>query len=110
MKWIRRLLAALLVVVAVLGATAVLLPRLVDSDTLRSMLIVAARSHTGRELTVEGDIRVAVLPRPAVVLPRLALADAEGFGPEPFASLDGARANLRFGPCCVGACKWPVSP
>lgn len=102
MKWIRRLLAALLVVVAVLGATAVLLPRLVDSDTLRSMLIVAARSHTGRELTVEGDIRVAVLPRPAVVLPRLALADAEGFGPEPFASLDGARANLRLWPLLRG--------
>lgn len=102
MKWIRRLLVALLVLVAVLGATAVLLPRLVDSDTLRSMLIVAARSHTGRELTVEGDIRVAVLPRPAVVLPRLALADAEGFGPEPFASLDGARANLRLWPLLRG--------
>lgn len=102
MKWIRRLLVALLVLVAVLGATAVLLPRLVDSDTLRSMLIVAARSHTGRELTVEGDIRVAVLPRPAVVLPRLALADAEGFGPEPFASVDGARANLRLWPLLRG--------
>lgn len=102
MKWIRRLLVALLVLVAVLGATAVLLPRLVDSDTLRSMLIVAARSHTGRELTVDGDIRVAVLPRPAVVLPRLALADADGFGPEPFASLDGARANLRLWPLLRG--------
>ena len=102
MKWIRRLLVALLVLVAVLGATAVLLPRLVDSDTLRSMLVVAARSHTGRELTVDGDIRVAVLPRPAVVLPRLALADADGFGPEPFASLDGARANLRLWPLLRG--------
>ena len=102
MKWIRRLLVGLLVLVAVLGATAVLLPRLVDSDTLRSMLIVAARSHTGRELTVDGDIRVAVLPRPAVVLPRLALADADGFGPEPFASLDGARANLRLWPLLRG--------
>ncbi|GAB4353984.1 MAG: AsmA family protein [Immundisolibacter sp.] len=102
MKWIRRLLVVLLVLVAVLGATALLLPRLVDSDTLRSMLVVAVRSHTGRELTVDGDIRVAVLPRPAVVLPHLTLADADGFGPEPFASLDGARANLRLWPLLRG--------
>ena len=102
MKWIRRLLLAVLALVAILGAVAVLLPRLVDSETLRSMLIVAARSHTGRELTVDGDIHVAVLPRPAVVLPRLALADAKGFGPEPFASIDGARANLRLWPLLRG--------
>ena len=102
MRWIRRLLLAVLVLVAVLATAVVLLPRLVDSDTLRSMLIVAVRTHTGRALTVDGDIRVAVLPRPAVVLPRLALADAEGFGPEPFASLDGARANLRLWPLLRG--------
>lgn len=102
MRWIRRLLVALLVLVAVLAATAALLPRLVDGDTLRRMLIIAVRSHTGRELTVEGEIRVAVLPRPAVVLPRLALADAKGFGPEPFASVDGARANLRLWPLLRG--------
>ncbi|MFZ5492247.1 MAG: AsmA family protein [Pseudomonadota bacterium] len=88
--------------VAALGATLALLPRLVDGETLRSMLIVAARAHTGRELTVDGDIRVSVLPRPAVVLPRLALADAEGFGSEPFASIDAARANLRLWPLLRG--------
>ena len=102
MRWIRRLLLTILGLVAALGATLALLPRLVDSETLRSMLIVAARAHTGRELTVDGDIRVSVLPRPAVVLPRLALADAEGFGPEPFASIDAARANLRLWPLLRG--------
>jgi AsmA protein len=102
MRWTRRLLLTILVLVAALGATLAVLPRFVDSDTLRSMLVVAARAHTGRELTVDGDIRVSVLPRPAVVLPRLALADAEGFGSEPFASIDAARANLRLWPLLRG--------
>lgn len=102
MTWIRRLLLAVLVLVALLATAAALLARLIDSETLRGMLIVAVRTHTGRTLTVDGDIRVAVLPRPAVVLPRLALAEAEGFGPEPFASLDGARANLRLWPLLRG--------
>jgi AsmA protein len=102
MKWLRRLLLTIALLVAALIAAALLLPRLVDSETLRSMLIIAARTHTGRELTVEGEVRFALLPRPAVVLPRLRLANAEGFGAEPFASLDGARANLRLWPLLWG--------
>lgn len=98
MKLLRRLLMMVVLLLAVLLAAAVLLPRLVDSDALRSMLIVAVRNHTGRELTVEGDVRFSLVPRPAVVLPQLSLGDAAGFGPEPFASLDGARLNLRLWP------------
>lgn len=102
MKWLRRLLLTVALLVAALIAAALLLPRLVDSETLRSMLVIAARTHTGRELTVEGEVRFALLPRPAVVLPRLQLANAEGFGAEPFASLDEARANLRLWPLLRG--------
>ena len=105
MKWLRRLSIAgvvLLVVLVVLAGAAALLPRLVDPGTLRTMLVLAARHHTGRELTVDGEIQFALLPRPALVLPRLALADAEGFGQEPFASIDGARVNLRLWPLLWG--------
>jgi AsmA protein len=102
MKWLRRLLLAVLVVGAVIAAAAVLLPRLVDPGTLRTMLVLAARHHTGRELTVDGDIRFALLPRPAVTLPRLSLADGASFGPEPFASIDSARINLRLWPLLRG--------
>ncbi len=102
MKPLRRLYVIAALLSAAVVVAALLLPRLVDSDTLRSMLVIAARTHTGRELSVEGDIRLALLPRPAVVLPRLALADAAGFGPEPFATLEGARANLRLWPLLWG--------
>lgn len=98
MKSLRRLLLTVALLVAGLLGAAMLLPRLVDADTLRKMLIIAVRNHTGRELTVQGDVRIALLPRPAVVLPGLSLADAPGFGPEPFASLGGARINLRLWP------------
>jgi AsmA protein len=98
MKLLRRLLIVVVLLLAALVAAAALLPRLVDSDVLRRMLILAVRNHAGRELSVEGDIRFALLPRPALVLPHLSLADAADFGPEPFASVDGARLNLRLWP------------
>lgn len=98
MKLLRRLLMTVALLLAVMLAAALLLPRMVDSDVLRSMLIIAVRNHTGRELTVAGDVRFALVPRPAVVLQRLSLADAAGFGPEPFASLDDVRINLRLWP------------
>jgi AsmA protein len=97
-KSLRRWLAGLLVLVVAMVGAAALLPRLVDADTLRTLLILFVRHHTGRELSVDGEVRIALLPRPAIVLPRLALADGPGFGPEPFARLDGARANLRVWP------------
>ncbi|WP_372720245.1 AsmA family protein [Immundisolibacter sp.] len=102
MKARRRLLLSVGFLLGGLVAAAALLPRLVDSETLRSMLIIAARSHTGRELTIEGDIRLTLLPRPAIVLPRLSLADAAGFDPEPFASVTGARATLKLWPLLRG--------
>ncbi len=98
MKPLRRMLMAIALLLTAMLAAALLLPRLVDSEVLRSLLIVAVRNHTGRELTVEGDIRFALLPRPALVLPHLSLADAAEFGPEPFASVDGAHLNLRLWP------------
>ena len=102
MTWIRRLSIVLVLLAGALAGAAVLLPRLIDADTLRTMLILAARHHTGRELAVAGDIHFALLPRPALVLPKLALADGAGFGPEPFASVDGARINLRLWPLLQG--------
>lgn len=98
MKSLRRWLASLLLLLIAMVGAAVLVPRLVNADTLRTLLIVFVRNHTGRELVVDGEVRIALLPRPAIVLPRLSLADGPGFGPEPFARLDGARANLRLCP------------
>jgi AsmA protein len=102
MTWMRRLSIVLVLLAGALAGAAMLLPRLLDADTLRTMLILAARHHTGRELAVGGDIHFALLPRPALVLPKLALADAAGFGPEPFASVEGARINLRLWPLLQG--------
>ena len=98
MRSLRRWLAGLLFLLVAMFGAAMLVPRLVDPDTLRTLLIVFVRNHTGRELDVDGEVRIALLPRPAIVLPRVALADGPGFGPEPFARLDGARANLRVWP------------
>ena len=98
----RRLSIVLVLLAGALAGAAMLLPRLIDADTLRTMLILAARHHTGRELAVDGDIHFALLPRPALVLPKLVLADAAGFGPEPFASVDGARISLRLWPLLQG--------
>ena len=98
----RRLLMTVALLVAALVAAALLLPRLVDGETLRSMLIIAARSHTGRELTVEGEVRLRVAAAPGDGAAAPAAGRCRRFWRRAVCQWTGARAKLRLWPLLRG--------
>jgi AsmA protein len=78
-------------------ATALGLPRLVDTARVRSLIVASASQALGRPVTF-GSLEVAVLPWPSVVVRDLTVADDPAFGTGPFARLGEARVRLRLWP------------
>jgi AsmA protein len=94
----RRLLVILLVLAfAVIGA-AFVLPSLIPSDALRGRVEQAASEALGRQVTLDGEIGLRLLPRVQVRATQASIANAEGFSGEPFAQMSEMRFALALAP------------
>jgi len=79
--------------VAVLALAAVGLSLFVDPNDYKGQIAGLVRDRTGRELRIDGDLRLTFFPWLGVEVEGVELADAPGFGPQPFARV--ARVQVR---------------
>jgi AsmA protein len=94
----RRFFVILLVlVVAILGA-ALILPSLIPAEELRTRAETAASDALGRQVTLDGDIRLQILPTVQVRAQNAAIANEVGFGEEPFAEMAEMRVTVALLP------------
>jgi len=68
---------------------------LIDPNDYKDEITAAVGDATGRTLTLEGDLDLNLFPRLGIALGAAELSNAEGFGAEPFARIEGA--ELRVG-------------
>lgn len=94
-----KIIAILLgVVIGLLVLVAVALTILVDPNRYRDDIVAAVKAQTGRDLTIEGDLRLSFFPWIGLKTGRLVLANAPGFGPEPFAVVGGSEIKVELWP------------
>jgi AsmA protein len=67
---------------------AVAIPALIDPNDYKDELGAAAKEHTGRDLTVDGDVSMTVFPWLGVKIGRATLGNGAGFSSSPFASAE----------------------
>jgi len=79
-----------LIVVVIVGVLV-----FVDPNDYKDRITAAVNQATGRTLTLEGDLSLKVFPRIGIGLGAAQLSNAQGFGAEPFASIESA--ELRVG-------------
>jgi AsmA protein len=77
---------------------AVALTLLFDPNDYKDSIIKAVKDQTGRELRIEGKLGWSFFPWVGIETGKLELSNAPGFGPEPFARLDGAGAKVKLLP------------
>ncbi len=68
---------------------------LFDPNDYKSDITAAVQRTTGRELTLDGDLELALFPTIRIAVGSAALSNAAGFGNEPMARIDSA--ELRVG-------------
>ena len=89
------LIAALVLLVA---TAAIALPLLIDPNDYRDTIATKVEEQTGRTFRMDGDLSLTVFPWLGVETNAVSLANAEGFGPEPFAQVNRLAVRLRLWP------------
>lgn len=82
--------------------TLVLIVVFVDPNDYRDDIERIVEAQTGRKLTLSGKLELSVFPWLALKTGPASLADAPGFGDEPFVSIQDARASVRVLPLLRG--------
>ncbi len=94
----RFILATVLLLVVLVGAAALALPSLVPQTWLNRTIVTQLEAATGREVTVAGDAVVRLLPRPALSLGDVTVANTQGFAAPHLARADDIAAELALWP------------
>lgn len=79
-------------------AAVLIVPQMIPSDVYRTRIQSAASSALGRDVEVTGDVNVRVFPRIEARAGATTIANPDGFGDAPFATMGELRAAVKLIP------------
>lgn len=90
------------VVIGLLIITAIVLPFVINPNDFKPRITQLVQDKTGRNLDIQGNIKLSVFPWLGVQIGPMQLSNAAGFGNTPFASINEADIHVRFLPLLRG--------
>ncbi len=88
-------------VIAAVGAL-IAAPNFVDWNEYKDLITAEAKSATGRDLEIRGDIKAALLPSPALVVHDVHLANIEGASSADMIALEKLEVRIALAPLLGG--------
>lgn len=98
----RKVLIAIASVIALLVAAVLVVPSLIDWNGYKPEIQTAARDATGRDLKIDGDLSLSILPAPTLSVAGVSLASIEGASTPDMASLDSLDVSVALFPLLSG--------
>lgn len=80
--------------VLLLVAAACILPFVIDPNDFKTEIAAVVKDKTGRELVVEGDLKLSVFPWIGISTGKIALGNVPGFQDQPFASIEESNIKV----------------
>lgn len=96
----------LAVVLILLVGGALVVPSFIDWTTYRSTFEERIASLTGRTVSIEGDVSLSILPRPALSIGQVQLGNISGAVEDYFLTAEAVDVNLALGPLFTGQFKF----
>ncbi len=94
-----KILGGLLLAVVVLVLVAVIvIPLVVDPNDYKGEIVAQVEQHTGRELTISGDLNLSIFPWLGLEMGGMTLSNAQGFGDQSFAAVEQAAVRVKIMP------------
>ncbi len=97
-KLIKILVWLLLVVVVLIGTAVVVAPLVLDPNDFKGDIITQVKERTGRDLKIDGDLKLSVFPWLGIEIGEVELGNAPGFGDQPFAAAKSAAVRVKLMP------------
>ncbi len=98
----KKILFGVVGLVGVLVAAVLIGPGLIDWNDYREQIAARAKALTGRTLVIGGDIRITLLPAPALVVNDVALVNLEGAATTDMVRLKSLEIRIALGPLLAG--------
>jgi AsmA protein len=86
------------IVVALVLATVLVVPLVIDPNDYREQIAALVKERTGRELVIEGDLQISVFPWLGFEVGAARLSNAPGFEDRPFARVGAANVRVKLVP------------
>ncbi|VAX11627.1 A/G-specific adenine glycosylase [hydrothermal vent metagenome] len=94
-----KVIAVLLgLLVTLIVAAVIIIPLVVEPNDFRDEIVSEVKKATGRDLQIDGDLKLSVFPWLGLELGGLELKNASGFGDVPFASIKQAVVRVKLMP------------
>ena len=90
-----------IIFIALIGAI-LIVPSYIDWNDYKSEIAAQAKKATGRNLKIEGDIRIAILPAPALVAHQVRFANAKGAADPDMARFKSVEIRMALQPLLQG--------
>lgn len=98
----RKLLYIFAGFIVLIVATAVAVPLLVDVNDYKGEILAQVRKQTGRDMAIDGPIKLSVLPSPVVTAENVRLANIAGSPERDMAQIKSLRVSVAFLPLLSG--------
>ncbi len=99
---VKKVLAVVVALVAILAAAVVALPSLIDWNAYRDQIAQRVEALTGREMAIGGDISISLLPTPALVANDVRMANIEGAAAPTMVAVKSMEVRISLGPLFGG--------
>jgi len=76
----------------------IVLPLVIDPNDYKDEIAAAVKTHTGRSLTIEGNIGLSVFPWLGLDIGKAQLSNAAGFGTQPMATVQSVQIRVKLLP------------
>jgi AsmA protein len=86
------------VVLALIAVLIIVLMVVVDPNRYRDDIVKAVKTETGRDLKIDGKLKLSLFPWLGLETGRLSLSNAPGFGNEPMARVESAGVRVALMP------------
>jgi AsmA protein len=99
MKKLFKIAAVLVLGLVVLaGIAVVVVPMLVDPQDVKDQLSAKVKEHTGRDLSIPGEVKISVFPWLGATLGQVTLGNAAGFSAPLFAGTERVEVRVKLMP------------
>lgn len=98
MNFFSKLVLIVVVVIAILAGVLAIFVATFDANDYKQEITNLVNKQTGRKLTIDGDLKLAIYPDIALELGRTSLANAANFSGKQFATIDSGKVSVKLIP------------
>lgn len=93
-----RFLQVIFVLIVLIIGAALIVPQVIPASVYRDRVVIAASEALHRDVAIDGELHLSLLPRIEIRASQVSIANAEGFGDTPFAQMGEMRVAVKLVP------------